>query len=104
MCPENETWNNCGNPCNENWCNETARICTKQCNIEGGCYCNKGYKRDTKGQCIQCKSIVFHQYIILYEENIFKVQHVLAMKCGTNAVTTVWQILAIDPQFVHIIV
>lgn len=59
VCPENETWNSCGNPCYERLCNETStepKRCTKNC--VAGCYCNEGYKRDPEGRCINCTSYI----------------------------------------------
>ncbi|XP_049817029.1 uncharacterized protein LOC126264230 isoform X2 [Aethina tumida] len=51
LCPENEVWNDCGNRCNERYCNESMekKPRTKECNPEGGCHCKRGFKRDPQG-------------------------------------------------------
>nr|XP_031844859.1 chymotrypsin inhibitor-like [Nomia melanderi] len=58
-CPENETWNICGELCGPT-CDvprPNPRFCpTIECtpNFTGGCRCNKGYVRNTKkGSCVK---------------------------------------------------
>ena len=64
-CEKNEILSTCGNSCTEPSCElrYTYLPCWKNCEV--GCFCKKGYARDSNGECIReskCPSI---EYIIL---------------------------------------
>lgn len=49
-CDENEEYKQCGSPCQPTCEEQEEMACMAKC--EPGCFCKKGFVRDSNGKCV----------------------------------------------------